>query len=124
LKTAKRFLLTVVGTLSLILGVIGIFVPLLPTVPFILLASYCYAKSSDKFHRWLMNNRWVGKMIREYQAGRGVPLPAKVFSVILLWSVMGYTILTVVESPLMKILLFIVGIAVTVHLMMMKSYRS
>jgi hypothetical protein len=112
------------GTLSVILGVIGIFLPLLPTVPFLLLASYCYAKSSEKFYQWLMNSRWFGKIIRDYQEGKGVPIGIKIFSIILLWSVMGYTILTVIESMLMKVLLFVIGIAVTVHLMMLKSHNS
>jgi len=112
------------GTLSIILGVIGIFVPLLPTVPFLLLASYCYAKSSEKFHQWLMNSSWFGKIIRDYQEGKGVPIGIKIFSIILLWSVMGYMILTVVESMFMKILLFVIGIAVTVHLMTLKSHNS
>ena len=116
-------LLIVAGTLAIILGVIGIFVPLLPTVPFLLLASYCYAKSSEKFYQRLINNRWFGKMIRDYREGKGVPLTAKVFSVGFLWIVMGYSLVFVVESNVLKTILIVIGVAVTIHLMMMKSHR-
>lgn len=114
----------VAGTLAVVVGVIGIFVPLLPTVPFLLLAAYCYARSSEKFYDWLINNRWFGKIIRDYRAGKGVPVRVKVYSITLLWLAMGYSILYAVQSQLMKIVLIVVGIAVTVHLMILKSYRE
>jgi len=120
----SRILLIIAGTLSIVLGVIGIFVPLLPTVPFLLLAAYCYSKSSEKFYNWLITNRWFGKMIRDYKEGKGVPMQAKVYSIIFLWLAIGCSTIFVVESNTMKIVLILVGVAVTVHLMMLKSYRE
>ncbi len=119
----KRVLLIIAGTLSIALGIIGIFVPLLPTVPFLLLAAYCYAKSSEKFYNWFINNRWFGKMIRDYKGGKGVPLKAKVFSVGFMWIVMGYSIIFVVESEIVSIIVIAIGVGVTVHLMMMRSHK-
>lgn len=119
----NKALLIIAGTLAVFLGVIGIFVPLLPTVPFLLLASYCYAKSSEKFYQWFINNRWFGKMIRDYKEGKGVPLVTKVFSVGLLWIVIGSSIVFIVDTNVLKVVLFVVGLAVTIHLVMMKSHR-
>jgi len=59
-----RFILTIVGTISLVFGVIGIFLPILPTTPFLLLAAACYARSSERFYNKLMNNKWFGNYIK------------------------------------------------------------
>ena len=120
----KRVLFALLGILSVILAVVGIFVPLLPTVPFLLLAAYLFAKSSVTMYNWLLSNRWFGKIIRDYKEGKGVPVRIKVYSITLLWLMIGYSILYAVESQTMKIVLLIVGIAVTIHLMMLKSYRE
>ncbi|MBI4546929.1 MAG: YbaN family protein [Ignavibacteriae bacterium] len=119
-----RFLFVLAGTLSVALGIIGIFVPLLPTVPFLLLAAYCYAKSSEMFYHWLLTNKWFGKIIRDYKEGKGVPVRVKVYSITFLWFVVGYSTFYALESRTVKIVLFIVGIAVTIHLMLLKSYRK
>ena len=67
LSHLKRSLFLVCGIISLILGVIGIFLPLLPTTPFVLLAAYCFSKSSEKLHQWLLNHKYLGKIIREWE---------------------------------------------------------
>ena len=58
-------LLIVVGTLSLVLGIVGVFVPLLPTTPFLLLAAACYARGSERLYRWLVGHRYLGQYIRD-----------------------------------------------------------
>lgn len=120
----KKISLIAAGMLCIVLGVIGIFVPLLPTVPFLLLAAYCFARSSEKFYTWLFTNRWSGKILTDYKAGKGFPLSMKVSSILFLWLVLGYSILHVFQSTLWKAILFLVGLAVTVHLLMLKSYRK
>ena len=69
-----RSLLLIVGTLSAVLGTLGIFVPILPTTPFLLLAAYCYARSSERFYQRLLANRWFGEYIRNYREVGGVAL--------------------------------------------------
>jgi uncharacterized membrane protein YbaN (DUF454 family) len=73
MKNWIRILLVIAGTLFVGLGIIGIFIPVLPTTPFLLLAAACYARSSRKFHEWLLNNRWFGDYIRNYLQGKGFP---------------------------------------------------
>lgn len=72
-----RFLLLAAGHLCLVLGVIGIFLPVLPTVPFILLASVCYAKASQRFYNWIMNHRFFGPPLREWRETRSLPFMVK-----------------------------------------------
>jgi len=78
-----RYLLIISGTIFLGFGIIGIFLPILPTTPFLLLAAACYARSSKRFYNWLMNNRWFGNYIKNYRDGRGVPLKFKIFTIFL-----------------------------------------
>jgi uncharacterized membrane protein YbaN (DUF454 family) len=80
-----RALLLAAGTISLALGAIGVVVPLLPTTPFLLLATACYLRSSDRMHSWLVNNKWFGSYIKNYQEGKGIPLKTKVAAVSFLW---------------------------------------
>src|SRR4030043_2259032 len=88
----KRRILIGAGTLSTGLGIIGIFTPILPTTPFLLLAAACYLRSSPRFHRWLMNNRIFGSYIRNYTEGRGIPIKVKLFTIALLWATIGLSI--------------------------------
>ena len=67
-------LISLVGIISLILGSIGIVLPVLPTTPFLLLSAACFAKSSKRFYNWLMNNRILGTFIKNYKEGLGMPI--------------------------------------------------
>lgn len=77
-----KLLLITVGCLSLALGVLGLLLPLLPTVPFVLLAAFCFAKSSERFHRKLMSNRVFGPMIHDWQTSRSVPRKSKYIAIV------------------------------------------
>lgn len=81
-----RYALFVVGCLSVALGVLGIFLPLLPTTPFILLAGACFARSSESFYRWITSHPRFGPMIANYLAGRGLPRKAKRMALLLMWT--------------------------------------
>ena len=118
-----RSLLIVSGTVCVGLGMLGIFLPLLPTTPFLLLAAACYIRSSEKFYRWLIANRWFGRYIRNYREGRGVPLSTKVMAIGLLWITIGYSAFFVVDILAVRILLILIAAGVTVHLVLLKTYR-
>lgn len=119
-----KILLFIAGTLSIVFAVIGMFLPLLPTTPFLLLAAYCYARSSQRFYGWLLSNRYFGTYIKNYREGRGITLQHKVISIALLWLTIGYTTLFVVEPWWGKALLVCVVIGVTFHLARMKTLVS
>ncbi|MBT6146043.1 MAG: YbaN family protein, partial [Gemmatimonadetes bacterium] len=78
MRQPMRILFFVIGTMSVVAGVVGILLPLIPTTPFLLLAAWCYARSSERFYRLLLSNRWLGPYIRNYRDGRGMSLRAKV----------------------------------------------
>ncbi|HBX56641.1 YbaN family protein [Pseudomonas sp. UBA2684] len=82
---AIRYALLTIGWLSVVLGVIGIFVPVLPTTPFLLLAAACFVRSSKRFYLWLVNHPQLGPWIRDYLEGQGIPRKAKVYALSAMW---------------------------------------
>lgn len=86
---AIRFTLLAVGWLSVALGVIGIFLPVLPATPFLLLAAACFMRSSKRFYLWLVNHRHLGPWIVDYLQGEGIPFQAKVYAISLMWLSIG-----------------------------------
>ncbi|WP_018930827.1 YbaN family protein [Gracilibacillus lacisalsi] len=114
----KRTLWIIGGSLSLIMGLIGIIVPLLPTTPLVLLAGFCYGKSSPRLYNWLMTNPYFGHYIADYKSGKGVPLRIKVFAVTVVWTSVLFTLTMI---PLLLVKVFMVGIAIFVTLFIFTS---
>jgi len=115
--SARKILLVTAGTICVALATLGIFVPLLPTTPFLLLAVTCYSRSSDRLNNWLINHRWFGPYIRTYREHRAITLRTKIGSITFLWATMAYAILAVVHHWALIVLLIAVAIGVTIHLM-------
>lgn len=109
MRKVLSILLLICGTISLGLGIIGIFLPLLPTTPFLLLTAACYVRSSERFYKWLISNKYFGTYILNYRSGKGIPLRAKILGVTLLWISMCYTIFFIIPLLVVKILLFLIG---------------
>jgi hypothetical protein len=121
LNQLLRVILITLGTIFLGLGLIGIFIPILPTTPFLLLAAACYARSSQRFYNWLMNNRWFGSYIKNYRDGRGIPLKFKILTITLLWLTILTSIYFVINNFLIEIILIIIAIGVTIHILTIKT---
>ena len=112
------------GTFFLVIGIIGIFIPILPTTPFLLLAAACYARGSKKFYNWLINNKWLGEYIKNYQEGRGIPLTVKILSITLLWITIAFSTIIIVSNFLIQTILIIIAIAVTIHILTIKTMQK
>lgn len=110
----RRGALVVLGALSFATGVVGIFVPLLPTTCFLLFAAWCFARSSDRLYARLMSLGWVGRYLRDYREGRGIPLRVKVASLLVMWVAMAYAA-WVSMNPWVVGALLVVAVAVTAH---------
>ena len=123
MKALTRTLLIVGGTLCVALGILGMFLPVLPTTPFLLLAAVCYARSSKRFYDWLMTNRWCGAYIRSYREGRGITLRQKALTISLLWLTIGYTVWFVLSLWWVRLILLGVAGGVTFHLIRMKTLK-
>jgi len=120
----KKYLLVVAGCLSLGLGVIGIFLPLLPTTPLLLLAAACYIRSSDRLYNWLITHKRFGPYIYNYRAGNGIPLKAKIVGVSTLWISMLFTIIFVIPLISVKILLAAIGAYFTWFILKQKTLKK
>jgi uncharacterized membrane protein YbaN (DUF454 family) len=121
--TVKRKLLIGAGTLSTGLGIIGIFVPILPTTPFLLLAAACYMRSSERFYRWLISNRIFGAYVRNYIEGKGMPVRIKIITILLLWLTIGLTVTFGVQNTIVRVVLICVAIGVTTHIILIKKRK-
>lgn len=97
------------------------FIPLLPTTPFLLLAAACYIRSSPRTYRWLMSNRLLGNYIRSYRSGAGVPLRVKAFTLCVLWLTIGYSALYVVQSVWVQLGLGLIAVGVTAHILAIRT---
>jgi len=119
-----RAILLITGTISLLIGIIGIFIPLLPTTPFLLITAACYARGSDRFYNWLLCNKLFGNYIKNYREGKGVALNIKIISLSLLWTTILFSAVFVVSALLIKIVLIIIAIAVTIHILTIRSIKK
>jgi hypothetical protein len=113
----RRSLLIAAGLLSTALAVLGIFLPLLPTVPLLLLAAACFARSSPRCHAWLREHRHFGPVLSAYQDGAGVPRRAKVSALLLIWTSIPLSALFLVEATWLRLLLVLIALAVTSYLL-------
>jgi len=119
-----RAALIVLGTLFLVVGTVGIFLPLLPTTPFFLLSAACYARSSKRFYHWLLYNRWFGSYIRNYREGKGIALRVKVLTLALLWGTITYSAFFVVDALYWQIILLVIAVGVTIHILKTKTLKQ
>ena len=115
-KRLTRVILVIAGSVFTGLGLLGIFLPLLPTTPFLLLAVACYAKSSKRCHFWLLDNKWFGSFIKDYHEKKGIKLRVKVIAISLLWISISYSVLFMVGNLFVSIIMVLIALGVTVFL--------
>ena len=118
-----KTLYIVLGSISLGLGILGIFLPLLPTPPFLLLTAALYFKGSPRLYNWLLNHRHFGPYIRNFRENKAIPLRAKIISLVLMWGTMLYCIFFLIPFLWVKILLGLVATGVTYHILSFKTLK-
>ncbi len=106
----------IVGTIALIFGAIGVFLPVVPTTPFILLAAACYLRGSDRLHAWILSSRWFGETIKNYQEGRGLTRDTKLRAISMMWVMILVSAGFFVSSLFVRVAMICVSIGVTVYL--------
>lgn len=122
-KTLTKYLLIFLGTLSLTVGIVGIFIPVLPTTPFLLLTSYLYMRSSRRLYEWLIHHRVFGAYIYNYITYRAVTKRTKISALIFLW-LMLLTSILFMSNLHIRICLIAVGIGVSIHLFTLKVLKK
>ena len=123
LTAVRRAFLIVAGLLSVVVGAIGIIVPLLPTTPFLLLAAVCFVRSSDRLYRWLTTNRVFGSYLRNYQEHRAMPAGMKWCAISVLWLTIGLSIVAIDHLPV-RVLLVVVAIGVTILIARIRTLKN
>lgn len=117
-----KILYVIFGIISLFLGLLGVFLPLLPTTPFLLLSAALFARSSSKLYTWLINHRIFGKYILSYRDEKSIPLRIKFVSLTMLWGTIMFSIFSIaVGRWWLQLLLFSIAFGVTLHILSLKT---
>lgn len=116
----KKIIYIFIGSVSLVLGIIGAFFPVLPTTPFLLLAAFCYMRSSRRMYQWLIHNRIFGAYVYSYVTYRAIPKKTKIRAITILWATL---ILSIIYVPLLyvKALLLVIGTAATLYIISLNT---
>jgi len=117
INPALRWTLLTSGFLATALGVLGIFLPILPTVPFLLLALACFARSSERFYDWLLEHAYFGPIVQPYINGCGMSRVSKVKAITLLWASISLSAFFLIELVWVQVLLLVIACTVTFYLL-------
>lgn len=117
----QRILLIIAGFISLLLGIIGALLPVMPTTPFIILAAACFARSSERFHQMLLRNRIFGPLLVEWETHRSIPYRTKLIALAMLAVTLGSSILLFVRPLQLQLAVAAVGVVIGVWLYRLPS---
>ena len=119
----KRFVLSILGLLSLGLGILGAFLPVLPTTPFLLLAAALFLRGNRELYDWLMNHPHFGPYISNFLKHKSITLRVKVISLTTLWLTLLYCAIFVAEHWALRVLFIAIAIGVTIHILSYKTLK-
>ena len=122
MKTMK-FLFAFLGSVSLVLGIMGVFLPVLPTTPFLLLAAAMYMRSSQRLYDWLMSHKHLGAYIKNFREHKALPLRVKIVSVTMVWATLLYCAFFVAKEWWMSAMFIAIATGVTVHILSFKTLK-
>jgi hypothetical protein len=111
------------GFFFVALGIIGVFLPVMPSIPFFIIASVCFSKSSEKFHNLLLNNKWVGPHIKRYHENNGVEVKTKILLIIFQWICLLGTSMLFIHNLYARILMVVIAIGATVYILSLKTAK-
>lgn len=116
----KNAVLIILGFLALLIGGIGALIPIMPTTPFVLLAAACFAGGSPRLHKKLKETKYFGEFVQNYECKTGISKSVKAKAVIFLWLTLCISAF-IFHKPIVILILFIVGLAVTLHILLIKT---
>ena len=119
-----KIILAFLGSLSLVLGILGVFLPVLPTTPFLLLSAALYVRSSERLYNWLMQHRHLGPYIRNFRENRAIPLRVKIVSVSLVWATLLYCAVFVAWVWWMRLFFIAIAVGVSVHILHYRTLKK
>ena len=120
----KKNLLVIVGSISLLLGIIGIILPLMPTTPFLLLSLACYVNSSEKSYKFILNNKYLAPYVKDYVSGKGIPKKTKIRAILLIWITIGLSVIFVLNEIKLRLLLLSIASIVSIYIWTRKTSKE
>jgi hypothetical protein len=123
-SSTEKIVFTLVGTISLLIGLIGIILPVIPTTPFILFSAWCYYRGSERFHDWLVNHPYLGPIVEEYGNGEGMTKESKIKAIILTWTAVLMTAVFILQSLLMRAIIIVIAVIGTIVLIRIKTRKK
>ena len=120
-KQIKKYLLILLGSLFVVLGIIGAVLPILPTTPFLLLALACFAKSSPFFHQILLNNRWFGSALQQWEKDKSISRKSKIRAIIMIVLTFSVSIVILDERSLLQSGLVAMGSSLLIFMWRLKE---
>jgi len=123
-EKSRQTLCVIFGSISLALGTIGIFLPLLPTTPFYLLTAWLYMRGSKKLYNKVMSNKYFGAIVRNFQEDKSISLRTKIVIISMLWGTILFSVFIVVSAWWLRLILFAIAIGVTIHILSFKTRKN
>ena len=123
MRNLKKKLYITFGFLAVALAIVGVFIPGLPTVPFLLVALFCFERSSKKYHDMIMNNKYFGPVLQDYYSGKGLTLSIKIKAILFLSCGMIFSIYKI-QNLHARIALAIVWLGVAIHIILLKTKKA
>ena len=121
----KKVIYIAIGFISLFLGILGIFLPVLPTTPFLLLSAFLFSKSSDIFFNKLISHPKLGPYILDFQVNKSIPLRTKIISVSTLWATILFSVFYILKGKIiLQSLLLAIAVGVTIHILSFKTKKQ
>ncbi|MDR2583795.1 MAG: YbaN family protein [Fibromonadaceae bacterium] len=122
-EKSRKTLYVILGSISLVLGTLGIFLPLLPTTPFYLLTAWLYMRGSKKLYDKVMNNKYFGSIVKNFQEDKSISLKTKIIIISMLWGTISFSAFFVVSAWWLRLILFAIAVGVTIHILSFKTRR-
>ena len=131
-EKVRKPLFLIAGSITLVLGTLGFFVPLLPTTPFYLLTAWLYLRGSEKMYHAVMRNKYFGKIVRDFQINKSISIKTKIVTVSMLWGTILFSAIWAVPKVtptevllwVIRLVLLIIAIGVTIHVLSFKTEKK
>ena len=123
MRNLKKKLYITFGFLAVALAIVGVFIPGLPTVPFLLVALFCFKRSSKKYHDMIMNNKYLGPVLQDYYSGKGLTSSVKIKAILFLSCGMIFSIYKI-QNLHARIVLAVVWLGVAIHIILLKTKKT
>ena len=123
MRNLKKKLYIAFGFLAVTLAIVGVFIPGLPTVPFLLVALFCFERSFKKYHDMIMNNKYFGPVLQDYYSGKGLTSSVKIKAILFLSCGMIFSIYKI-QNLHARIALAIVWLGIAIHIILLKTKKT